>query len=210
MTQHTVFDSSAGNPASVAWANDGNPSIVLANGFYTFADADDWFCVGGKVYVPDLTDITTVTIGAWQANPPTTSPDLGGAPLRTAVVASPQVGWNEVTWDPLPMENVSTAGQATYISYTCGNNVYFAGSGLSSDAVIAFDGADVAMAENAFPRSYFKVGADITTGANPYYGIDIIVDDDPQPPTPPGPSTQLIALLTVASVRFPFFGAARA
>jgi len=190
VTIHSVFDSAAGNPATVLRADDGDPSIILGNGFYIFAAAADWYCTGGKVYVPDITNVTSITVSAYQANPPV-SPDLGAVPDRTASVVSPQVGWNLVEWDePLLMENVSVSGQGTYIVYTCvgAPDTYFAGSGLSVDAIVAFDGSDVAMAEGSFPRSYFKVGADATAGSNTYYGVDIIISTElPDPGGDMGP-----------------------
>lgn len=206
MTVHSVFDPLAGDPGTVTRFDDGIPSIVVSNAFYTFSSAAEWYCVGGKVYVADNTGIDQIQVSAWQAEPPVTTPDLTGVPLRTATIVNPVVGWNQATWEALLMERVTVAGQATFISYQCSlPATYFAETLAEIDAVLSYDGSDLALAEQPFRRGYFKLGADPVVGANTYYATDILVDD--QPPTPPVSSdlARKVALRSGVASRFPFY-----
>lgn len=185
MAQHSVFGSSA-PPYTLSVYNDGAPSITLGNYFYVYgAMSSGWNCKGGRVYIPNDSNITgkQVTISAWVAT--TSAVDLSTAPQATGTTTTPAGGgWAEVVWDT---SFSISSGQYVFISYSFNSpqQVYYLHSSSPSESHIdSVDGVNLVLAEAyiaalSAQRGHFRIGSGSTTQNKSWYGVDIIVQDSP-------------------------------
>lgn len=202
MAIHSVFDPESGNPGEVVRLADAGDVITLGTGFYLFGAADAWYCVGGKVFVPDAAGVSEIEIGLYEIDPPDQPPNLATqSPVRTATISPVVTGWNEAAWAPYEM----STGDPVWVVYTTGGVIYYADGDLTPDPVVAHDGSQLAMSEGAgsppYRRSVFRIGSDPTAGGGPavYYGADIIVNDSAEAPVPTGSAETVVLDLTVTA-----------
>ncbi|SDU42589.1 hypothetical protein [Jiangella alkaliphila] len=183
MAEHTIFGADP-YPGTLALATDGDPNIVVSNGFYTFtAGADGWTCVGARLYVPGSVSLGgPVAVGMWAYAGSSDGPDLSAEPVVEGIIADPVTGWNEVRWTGVEV----TPGVPWWIGYDLGGGDYLAATDLSTGFIQAADGATVVLGEQTMidlgSRAYFRIGAGATEGAGANgFGVDVIVDDQESP-----------------------------
>jgi hypothetical protein len=166
---HSVFASTSHPTLDVI--SDATP--IVATAFYTFSSsANGWRCRGGRVYIPgSVTPPDSLAVSAWTG----TDPELGDTPVRTAIIESPNVGWNEVLWSsPLDM----TPSSPVWIGYQFDDGRYLSAAApagalqsVVTDFLYRADSTDFG------GRSRRKVGITATAPSQDVWGCDILVDE---------------------------------
>lgn len=177
MTRHSVFGA-APYPVTLVEGTE-SPSIIVANGFYTFTTGvTGWACNGARIYIPAGMDLPSTTIGLWEYAGSGTGPDLSQAPVRSALLLDPVEGWNEVTWAPLTV----VSGTPFWIGYDTGDGSFLASGGLSAGFITSWDQSPIVLGEENIVglgnRSYFRIGTNPQESGGGFgYGVDPLILD---------------------------------